>query len=279
MQRSIKRIRAASAGDKHNLELGLNDLKNVDNGYIGAVALRAKLIKARLLPKVEDDDDDRTTSDTLPLVPLAAELYSTIAATSRVNDTSSAEQVKAEARLLSSKALSIEALRAVDSIERLLGKSSSSTKSALPKEEVTLKKDHSEARSKKGSQSTANDGSADKGKSLVVASKVLKAKQAAVKRRLEVELDSSDDRDGKVAKRSRIGDEEALSDTSPTTLPLLSTGFVGGRGFNPGREDADDDDEWSDGDADLDSIDEEVDRSENRREARKNRMGQRARRA
>jgi hypothetical protein len=74
---------------------------------------------------------------------------------------------------------------------------------------------------------------------------------------------------------SDYSDEEEKED-SLGHLPALSTGFVAGKGLRLGRAS---DDEWSDGDADLDSIDEDADEGGKKKDARKNRMGQRARRA
>ncbi|UZJ51149.1 hypothetical protein CBS101457_000469 [Exobasidium rhododendri] len=85
-----------------------------------------------------------------------------------------------------------------------------------------------------------------------------------------VDDDDDDDDDG-----DRYYSDDEDSET-PGHFPALTTGFVAGKGLKLGRAS---DDEWSDGDADLDSIDEEADEVGRKKDSRKNRMGQQARRA
>lgn len=109
-------------------------------------------------------------------------------------------------------------------------------------------------------------------------------------RESRMKLDDKSDGKERVRHNEGSGEESDESSSSERSdrLPELATGFVAGRGLRLNRtasvRGSDDDDdnrtdrEWSDGDEDLDMIDEDAaDRTITA--PRKNRMGQRARRA
>lgn len=299
MQRTVKKLRdAANAADKEQLEQDLAALKEIDHRSLASQVLNSKLAKAKLLSK-KGQAQPPTTEQAL-----LAEAWAT--ASPDVHN-ESVEQKEAQAphkarafsRVSSNKSLADSVAAAIEDIRAVLtGKADVKSNEIFP-------------RPTKGKSTNPLNGANEDSSALAPTSANHKSKDPQIQERTQ---DAAAQKEGKVAsvesnktmklsrlriRKDRVNgidekdghsvddasederEDENESEGDDTNLPSLSTGFVSGRGLRLGRnedEDEDDEDEWSDGDADLDSVDEDAEGQPNKKQ-RKNRMGQRARRA
>jgi hypothetical protein len=103
------------------LQIQLDAFKKANHVQIAALAVKSKLVKAKLLPKTlfAADSAEENNKDTLPLVSLAQELKDVLEADGEGLQTH-AEEDKAKSTLLSSKLLAEEVSKAVQEITSLL---------------------------------------------------------------------------------------------------------------------------------------------------------------
>lgn len=270
--------------------------------------MKSKLVKAGLLPKAKIGVEDNL-EEKYPLSSHIQELDAVLATTELTSE-KGIDDEKAQAKLLSNKVVSEEVSNIVKVISALLrgeepAKQAKTERSkqdpALESNEKQVKKKQVEhVKSKEKTLLTREMGEmsaeeVDSGQDffsgdeedipprVVFENKASKAPPTSKNGKRLKDSDEQND-NARPAKQRRTATQDGSSDEDISSdegeaghaLPALSTGFVGGKGFNLGR---DSEDEWSDGDAELDSIDEDADGTGNHKEARKNRMGQRARRA
>jgi hypothetical protein len=306
IQKTVKKLKTATEEERATLESQLQALKGSNHGQVAAIAIKSKLVKARLLPRARTGDGG-DSDEQYPLMEHIDELEAALKAgegSSAVN----MEEEKAKAKLLSNKMVSEEVSSTVNVISALL-RGEEPTKQIkagdkaelrdrvevdhVSKKKAGVKRQRKAALKSNQEAESAGEGDTDLGSSdddyeeseeqkanLVTAIQSSLTAQPS-KRKNGID-EQSRPRPSKQLRRE-IQDSESEDDNSngetnaaERLLPALSTGFVGGRGFNLGRAS---EDEWSDGDAELESIDEDADGNASRKEARKNRMGQRARRA
>lgn len=312
VQKTVKKLKGATDEERGGLESLLQALKGSNHAQIAAIAIKSKFVKARLLPRATMTDGE----DVHQQYPLMAHIDE-LEAYLKSGEGSSSVNVdaeKARAKLLSNKVVSEEVSKMVkvtsallrgeeptkqdkagDKTERRDRRETVSvnekTTRAKRQRETDLSSDQEGASASTSEAETVLDAVSDNDDegSILRTTGGQEAKPVSVGK-LSLSADFSkrksdtDERDGQRPSKqlrkdtqSHDGDEsDGEEESAEGLLPALSTGFVGGRGFNLGRNS---EDEWSDGDADLESIDEDVEGDANRKEARKNRMGQRARRA
>lgn len=273
------------------------------------------MTKVKLLPKVEYDNDFAIEEE-YPLAQCIEELNSAIGDTQGGESNSSGAGEKAKAKLSSHKLVSGEVSKVVKELSDLLqekeisiGEGESNSRSKKKAIATTNGSAQNEVESQgesvvtdtdqleqginivKGSKSQTIDSKEEPHVGNVTVQRLTSGRTSDTSKVLVPQAkkrmnEESEDFSVKRLKRERRKEEykdlassdDSLDDEGSSNgyLPALTTGFVGGKGFNLGR---DSDDEWSDGDADLESIDEDADGSGKQKEGRKNRMGQRARRA
>lgn len=316
-QRTVKRLKAHKAKSedasdskegREALEKELEATKAIDTQAVAVPALLTKLGKARMLPRGGDAAEGE--EDKFPLVAILGPSHVLIKEAQKRREQSkdgsgpsaASAHETVRSRLVSSKVVSDEVSKGVEEIGVLLGLTSQKRSiekvrkgpSSVSKEPRSLAKevakpekvrieprDTAESESSDENEEDANSlGEAD-GK------KIEQTKERKRKRSPPVasseEPSPMDEEDGLEENEEEDGDSMSGSEDEEeaTFLPSLATGFVGGRGLNLGRRS---DDEWSDGDAELESIDSDaedrgLDGKVRAGANRKNRMGQRARKA
>ena len=309
VQRVVKKLKAAVGEEEQTgLETQLEALKEISHGVVAALAIRSKLAKAKLLPKSLEKADSAAQ---YPLMTMVQELQDLVAGGGETVSHPGAE--KATAKLLSNKAVSEEVSKAVKDLRTLFEERLSTRREGEAKSagRSAGKEDHNVGRQEAKNDDDGREGDRLGRRDAEVtteaggssnAERVHNAQSrhtstANGKRgadqdrsgegrpRKQVRIESEDESGTSKGEDSNegesTGDSEqdggehgGDSDADLSRLPALSTGFVAGRGLRLGRAS---DEEWSDGDAD--SIDEGADVAGTAKESKKNRMGQRARRA
>lgn len=311
VQRVVKRLKAAVGEEERtDLETQLEALKEISHGVVAAIAIRSKLAKAKLLPKSVKKADSAAH---YPLMTMVQELQDLVAGGAETVSHPGAE--KATAKLLSNKVVSEEVSKAVKDLRALFEERPSIRREDEAKSAGRRagKADHNVGR-----QEAKNDDDDDGGRegdrwdrrSAEVTAEADRGREERVhnaqsshastangkrgadqdhsgegRPRKQVRIESDDESGMSKGEDSNEGESTGDSeqdggehdgdlDADLSRLPALSTGFVAGRGLRLGRAS---DEEWSDGDAD--SIDEGADVAGMAKESKKNRMGQRARRA
>lgn len=301
-QRIVKRLKSSKAKAKEEEEEGGPDLekelevtKAVEAQAVALQALWTKLGKARLLPRGAASDSFPLLSILGPTHPLIEEASRRRGADGSGPSTTSVNDL-VRSRLVSSKIVSDEVSRGVSEIERLLGLGSQKKVTQKAKDRTSTAPATREIGPTRASKKLPVEAELDEdGKSTVFAGVKKEAEKEEAGERKRKRLPSPTPSRHSSEDSHLSGQDEDLEDEDgsdpfsgsedeeeegTTFLPSLATGFVGGRGLNLGRGS---DDEWSDGDAELESIDSDAeDRGLDgkvRAGARKNRMGQRARKA
>lgn len=302
-QRIVKKLKSSKAKAKEEEEEGgaglekeLEVTKAVEAQAVALQALWTKLGKARLLPRGAASEGFTLVDILGPTHPLIEEASRRRGADGSGPSTTSVNDL-VRSRLVSSKIVSEEVSRGVSEIERLLRLGSQKRVTEKAKDRTSTAPTPREAGPTRASKKLPIEAKIDEdGKSAVSAGvkKEAEKEEAGERKRkrlssptpsrdsLEDSRLSGQDKDleGEDGSDPISGSEDDDDDEGTTFLPSLATGFVGGRGLNLGRGS---DDEWSDGDAELESIDSDAeDRGLDgkvRAGARKNRMGQRARKA
>lgn len=277
LQRLVKKLRNASDAEKELLHQDLEALKAMDHRLVAQQSLRGKLIKANLMQK------GKAEAKTSELHAIISEGWNTAVPefSGETLNNVDANMERILARIGSNKHFSQAVSEKVKDIRNLVdgkGRTKPSKESAKSEKEDIVDHIAAEDNMRKRKKVSTKPPQLEERNSAKLKNNIDSEGSLYSDKEEETQLQSDLD----ISSRSEVEEdiEEDISSAAEEEeqsgiLPALSTGFVGGRGFRFGRES---DDEWSDGDAELEEVDEDAE-DRPKKKARKNRMGQRARRA